>query len=314
MRAVVFTDFHTDPKVVDLPGPVPAPSELLVRIHAAGMNPFDWKVGDGALEGVVEHAFPVILGSDGAGVVEAVGSAVTNFSVGDRVFGQFMRLAQGQGSYAELATVPESGNIGLAPDTLDFDVAAALPTASVTAWQLVEEVGLAEGQILFVNGGSGGVGQSVIQLAAGVGLTVLTTGPAEQAAQLESFGARQVIDFTAAPAAEQVRALYPDGVHAVIDLVATPDRPSGTAELLREGGTLVSTNGAAAPDDLAAQGRRGVNFYSKGSRDLLETLAARVASGGLVVPIEARVPLADAPAWILQAKDGHAHGKTVFIP
>jgi NADPH:quinone reductase-like Zn-dependent oxidoreductase len=314
MRAVVFTDFRTAPEVTDLPDPVPAPNELLVRIHAAGMNPFDWKVGDGALEGVVDHAFPVVLGSDGAGVVEAVGPEVTTFRAGDRVFGQFMRLGAGQGSYAERATVPESGNIALLPDGLDFDIAAALPTASLAALQAVEVTGLIAGQTLLINGGSGGVGQSAIQLAADAGLTVVTTGPAAMVERLTALGAAHVVDFTAGPVVEQVRSVCPDGVDAVIDLVVTPERPTGTAELLREGGTLVSTNGAAFPDDLAAQGRRGVNFYSRGSRALLEVLAAQAVAGGLMVSIDARVPLAEVPALIERARSGHATGKTVIVP
>ena len=97
MRAVVVTDFDTEPSVAELPVPDPGPEEVLVRLAAAGVNPFDWKVVEGAMRGSVEHAFPLVLGSDGAGTVERVGEGV-DFAPGDRVFGQFMDVQHGRGS------------------------------------------------------------------------------------------------------------------------------------------------------------------------------------------------------------------------
>ena len=128
MRAVVIRDFGVEPELADLPVPEPGAGEIRVLMRAAGMNPFDWKVIDGALKGVVEHPFPLVMGSDGAGEVDAVGAGVDAFSVGDRVFGQFMKVALGRGSYAEQVLAPADGKLAPMPEGLSFETAAALPT------------------------------------------------------------------------------------------------------------------------------------------------------------------------------------------
>src|SRR5690606_2404552 len=117
--------FDTDPELAELPVPEPGPGEVLVRMEAAGVNPFDWKVVEGAMRGAVEHAFPLVLGSDGAGVVERVGPDVTALSEGDRVFGQFMDVERGRGSYAEFALAPAEGKLASLPRQLPFDIGAA---------------------------------------------------------------------------------------------------------------------------------------------------------------------------------------------
>jgi len=305
MKAVVVTDFGAEPEFVDLPTPEPGPGEILVRIHAAGVNPFDWKVTDGALKDTVAHEFPV----------ERTGPGVTRFSPGDRVYGQFMRLPQGQGSYAEYAVAEQDGKIALIPEALPFTLAAALPTASVTAYQAVQAARLTAGHTLLINGASGGVGQSAIQFAARFGARVLATGTPEMADHLRSLGAHTVIDFTRAPAHEQVAAAHPDGIDAVIDLVTpTGGDISPMAGLLRAGSTLVSTNYATDPDALAARDILGVNLGNQPTIETLTTLAELAAIGELRVRIDAEVPLADAPALIAKARAGHATGKSVIVP
>jgi NADPH:quinone reductase-like Zn-dependent oxidoreductase len=294
--------------------PEPGAGEILVRVHAAGMNPFDWKVAEGALEGVVEHRFPVVMGSDGAGVVEAVGADVTRFKPGDRVFGQFMKVALGVGSYAEHTVAPEDGKLALVPDGLPFTVAAALPTASVTAYQAIEALGLEPGRSVLVNGASGGVGQAAVQLAAARGARVLATAPADLADHLRDLGADEIVDFTRGPTADQVRAAHPDGIDAVLDLVSTAGQADPLVDLLRPGGVILSTNGALDPEALAARGLQGVNFFSNATPEALATVADLAASGRLRVTIDAEVALADAPAAIARARSGHARGKTVIVP
>ncbi|MFF3332992.1 NADP-dependent oxidoreductase [Streptomyces sp. NPDC002888] len=315
MKAVVVTDFGTEPEFVDLPTPEPGAGEVLVRIHAAGVNPFDWKVTDGALKDSVTHDFPLVMGSDAAGVVERTGPGVTRFRPGDRVYGQFMRLPQGQGSYAEYTVAEQDGKIAHIPQALPFTLAAALPTASVTAYQAVQATRLERGHTLLINGASGGVGQSAIQFAARFGARVLATGTPEVADHLGDLGAHTVIDFTQGPTHEQVAAAHPDGIDAVLDLVTpTGGDISPMAGLLRPGGTLISTNHATHPDALAARGIRGVNFSNSPTVETLTTLAELAAIGELRVRIDAEVPLADAPALIAKARAGHATGKTVIVP
>ena len=313
MRAVVITGFGADPVLVDLPVPEPGPGEVLVRLHAAGMNPFDWKVIDGALKGVVDHPFPIVMGSDGAGVVEKVGAGVEMFRPGDRVYGQFMKVARGLGSYAEYAVAPADGKLALVPDALSFVVAAALPTASVTAYQAIAAARLSPGQTILVNGASGGVGQSAVQFAADAGAVVIGTSPPELAAHLQELGATDVIDFTRGPTAEQVLAAYPDGIDAILDLVSTAGRADALVDLLRPGGVILSTNSALDPDALAARELRGTNFFSDVSAEDLASVAELAAGGRLRVTIEAEVPLADAPAAVARARAGRARGKTVIL-
>lgn len=315
MKAVVVTDFGARPELVELPVPEPGAGEILVRVRAAGVNPFDWKVTDGALKDSVQHAFPLVMGSDAAGVVEKTGPAVTRFRPGDRVYGQFMRLPQGQGSYAEYTLAEQDGKIALIPDELSYTLAAALPTASVTAYQAVQAARLAEGHTLLINGAGGGVGQSAIQFAARAGARVLATGTPGIADHLRGLGAHTVIDFTEAPTHERVAAAHPEGIDAVIDLVTPAGGDIGPmAGLLRAGSTLVSTNHATDPRALAARDILGVNLGNNPAPETLTALAVLAASGELRVRIDAEVPLAEAPALVAQARAGHSTGKTVIIP
>jgi NADPH:quinone reductase-like Zn-dependent oxidoreductase len=314
MKAVVVTEFGAEPRLLELDIPEPGPGELLVRLHAAGLNPFDWKVADGALRDAVPHAFPLVLGSDGAGVVEQVGPGVSRFRPGDRVYGQFMRLPQGQGSYAEYTLAAEDGKLALMPDALSFSVAAALPTASVTAYQAVQAANLAEGHTLLINGASGGVGQSAVQFAAQAGARVLATGTADIAEHLEDLGAHTVIDFTGAPTHEQVAAAHPEGIDAVLDLVTLAGGDNNAlTNLLRPGGTVVSTNHAVDPQTLAERDLRGVNLVNNADADYLTTLAELAASGALRVRIDNEVKLTDAPEAVTAARTGHSRGKTIIL-
>jgi NADPH:quinone reductase-like Zn-dependent oxidoreductase len=313
MKAVVVTDFGAEPRLLELDTPEPGPGELLVRLHAAGINPFDWKVADGVLKDAVPHAFPLVLGSDGAGVVEKVGPGVTRFRPGDRVYGQFMRLPQGQGSYAEYTLADEGGKLALIPDALSFSLAAALPTASVTAYQAVQAAKLGDGHTLLINGASGGVGQSAIQFAAQAGARVLATGTSDIAEHLTELGAHSVIDFTSAPTDQQVAAAYPEGIDAVLDLVALSGGDnSALTNLLRPGGTLVSTTHSADLEALAARDLSGVNLANNAGTEDLNTLARLAADGLLRVRIENEVKLDDAPAAVAAARTGHSRGKTII--
>ncbi len=311
MKAVVVTGFGTQPHLADVDRPQPGPGEILVRLHAAGLNPFDWKVVDGALKDFVPHNFPLVLGSDGAGVVEEVGAGVTLFKPGDRVYGQFMRVEHGHGSYAEYTIAAEDGKVSHIPDGLPFPLAAALPTASVTAYQAIQAAQLNAGQTILVNGATGGVGQSAVQFAAQAGAAVVATTTPELAGHLRDLGASHVVDFTAQPVTAQVAAAHPEGVDAILDLVSVPGGDiDGLAALLRPGGVLLSTNHAAGA--LARQDIRGVNVTNHATTADLTAIAELAAAGGLRVNLEIEVPLADAPAAIARAKNGHAaRGKTV---
>jgi NADPH:quinone reductase-like Zn-dependent oxidoreductase len=161
------------------------------------------------------------------------------------------------------------------------------------------------------------VGQSAVQFAAARGATVLATATQQAAGRLRDLGAEHIIDFTRGTTAGQVRAARPGGVDAVLDLISTPASASALDELaalVRPGGILLNTNGAADTAALAARGIRAVNFYNSSSPELLATLADLASSGKLRIRIDSRVPLSQAPAAIAAARTGHARGKTVIIP
>jgi NADPH:quinone reductase-like Zn-dependent oxidoreductase len=314
VRAVVIPGFDAEPELAEVPDPEPGPGEVLVRIRAAGVNPFDWKVAEGALRGVVDHPFPLVMGSDGAGVVERVGADVDTFRAGDRVYGQFMKVGLGRGSYAELAVAPAYGKLVVMPDALTFGLAAALPTASVAAYQAITEAALAPDRSILVNGASGGVGQSAVQFAAATGAHVIATGPGDLVEHLRELGAAEVVDFTRGPTAEQVASAHPDGIDALLDLVSVAGQAGSLVALVRAGGAAISTNGALDVDALRARGIRAVNLNSTVTPASLVAIADLAATGRLRVSIDAEVRLEEVPAAIAAARAGHARGKTVIVP
>lgn len=205
MRAIAVSAFKSSPEIIDLPNPQLRQGEVLVRLSVAGINPFDWKVADGALDGQVPHTFPLVLGFDGAGTVESVGPAVKNFKVGDAVFGQFWQLPLGRGTYSEFIAASEDAPIAKKPPQLSMDDAAALPTAGMAALDLLEKSGLKTDDTLLIIGATGGVGQFLTQLASQQGVRVIATGTKNDVATLQALGASIVVDFTADSIDKQVR-------------------------------------------------------------------------------------------------------------
>ena len=166
MRAIAISDFGADPELIQAPEPEPRPGELLVRLRAAAYNPVDHKIATGAMKDRMSPRFPFIMGQDGAGVVTAVGREVSGFRPGDEVYGRFTDPARGLGSYAEYGVVAQDGPVARMPKGMIPEQAAAVPTATETARDLVEVARLDEGQTVLIVGATGGVGQSAIQLAA----------------------------------------------------------------------------------------------------------------------------------------------------
>ncbi len=137
MKAVVLSRFGRAPEVTELDVPQPAPGELRVRVRASSVNGFDLSVANGRLKGVMEHRFPVVLGKDFAGIVDAIGEGVTGYAVGERVFGVLVKDALGEGSFAEYVTVPAAVGVAKVPDAIDFTDAGALGLAGTAAYDSV---------------------------------------------------------------------------------------------------------------------------------------------------------------------------------
>ena len=224
MRAFHVPAAGAQPQLSDLPVPDVTEGTVLIRVKAAGLNAFDNAVAAGMLTEMMPHEYPLVLGRDAAGVVEAVGSGVDHVGIGDEVIGHVLMAPPiHAGTLAEYALVPAAA-VTAKPAGLDFLAAAALPLAGAAAVATVEAIDPQPGQVVLVNGASGGVGSFAIQLLAARGATVVATGTAEDAERLVDLGARVVIDYTSGPVSEQVRSVYPDGADALIDLVNyTPD-------------------------------------------------------------------------------------------
>ncbi|WP_218021575.1 NADP-dependent oxidoreductase [Nocardia acidivorans] len=314
MRAVTISDFGAEPELSELPVPEPGADEVLVRIEAAAVNPFDWKVVDGALKEFVPHQFPLVLGNDAAGVVERAGANVVRFRPGDRVCGQFMSVRHGRGGYAEYAVISEKSYAVVLPADLPFDIAAALPTAGMSAYNAVDAACGADDRTILINGATGGVGQFAVQFAAQRGLRVIATAGPDMADYLAELGAAELVDRARGDTVDQVRAAHPEGLDAVLDLVSNPADALRVAGLLDTGGTLVSTVGGLDRDALADMGVLGVNFQNKSSNELLTTLVAMAAAGTLKVRIDAAVPLSEVAARASALRTARSRGKTVILP
>ncbi|MEV4255141.1 NADP-dependent oxidoreductase [Spirillospora sp. NPDC049652] len=312
MRAIAVSEYGATPSLMDLDRPEPGPGEILVKLVAAGVNPYDWKVADGAMKGAVEASFPLILGQDGAGVVEEVGEGVDRYRTGDQVYGSFGAVPRGLGSYAEYAVVAADGPVATMPEKMVYSQAAAVPTASMTAYNLVETTGVDEGKTVLVCGATGGVGQAVVQLAALKGARVIATAGPDMTDTMLGLGADQTVDHREGDLFESVTEAHPDGLDIVIDLVDDERRLDELAGAVRKGGVVASTIGQANTAGLKKRGIRAVNFVNKASSELLATLAELIDRGKLTVRIDREVDLADAPAALAEVKRGGARGKLVI--
>jgi NADPH:quinone reductase-like Zn-dependent oxidoreductase len=286
MRAFALPDSGATPAVVELPDPTPGPGEVLVRVAASSVNGFDAAVAAGHLVGMMEHRFPVVLGKDFAGSVEAVGEGATRFVVGDRVFGVVMKPHLGDGGLGEILVVNEAYGVARVPEGLDLATAGALGLAGAAAVDSLAAVGPISGRTVLISGATGGAGSFAVQYAVAAGATVIATArPGREDEFVRGLGATHTVDWSGDIVA-QVRALAPDGVAAVLHLAGDP---AALAGLLAGGGTLASTLGYGPEKHPAA-----VSIMADPNARTLGTLADDVVAGRLRVPVTATYPLADA--------------------
>jgi NADPH:quinone reductase-like Zn-dependent oxidoreductase len=291
MRAIVISDFGAAPTQADLPQPQPEPGEVLVRVRASSLNGFDAATAAGMLKGMMEHRFPVVLGKDFAGTVEAVGDQVTRFTVGDGVFGVVMKPFLGDGGLGEYVTVGEGIGLAHLPNGLSQTVAGALGLAGTAALNAVDAVAPGEGHTVLVSGASGGVGALAIQLATARGARVIATAkPGPEAGLVADLGAAHIIDYTG-DLTGQVRALSPGGVNAALHLAGDGAQ---LAELLAPGGRLASTLGFG-PDALGRTDVTAIPIMANPDQATLDRLAADAVAGRLRVPVTRTYPLNDVP-------------------
>jgi NADPH:quinone reductase-like Zn-dependent oxidoreductase len=195
MKALVFKRYgkSVQPEYADVPRPAPGPGEILVQVHAVGLNPIDTMIPKGTFKPVLKFRLPATIGSDVAGVIVEIGSGVTRFKLGDAVFASVFDLSRG--TLADFVAIPERV-AAHKPANLDFVQAASIPMVGLTSWQaIVERAGLKSGQKIFIPAGSGGIGSFAIQLAKYIGAKVGTTTSTGNIELVRSLGADEIVDY-----------------------------------------------------------------------------------------------------------------------
>jgi NADPH:quinone reductase-like Zn-dependent oxidoreductase len=286
--------------------PEPGPGEVLVRVHAAGVNPVDWKTRErGAF--YTGETTPFTLGFDVSGVVEAIGGGVTVHAPGDEVYGM-PRFPHPAGAYAEYVTAP-ARHFAPRPRGLDHVRAAALPLAALTAWQaLVDTADVREGQRVLIHAAAGGVGHLAVQIAKARGAYVIGTASAPKHDFLRGLGADELIDYRERDFAEAVR-----DADVVVEAMGG-DYPGRSLRTLRPGGILVSLLPLDEADRAEARelGVRATRLMVEPDLGGLRAITGLVESGRLRTEIAAVLPLADAAKAHELGETGRTSGKIVL--
>lgn len=309
MKAAAITEFGGPEtiRLMDLPQPLVGPDIVLIRAAGAGLNPADYKIREGRMINRYPHHFPLVLGWDVAGVVEAVGPAVTSFQPGDRVCAYARKFCVQHGTYAEYVAVVEE-SVAPAPRSVDLVRAAALPLASLTALQIIHSLEVVSGENVLIHGGSGGVGSFAVQLLAGMGVRVLATGSPQSHDFLESLGAVAIDRH--GDVVRQVQGVAPEGVDVVMDLAGGPQVVRASLPVTRDGGRVGSILGPVVlGDDDAARGLRARYVFVRPYGGQLADLVARVDDGSLSIHLHATFSLEQAAEAQRALEAGGIRGK-----
>jgi NADPH:quinone reductase-like Zn-dependent oxidoreductase len=306
VKAIVVSEFGAPSvlKLADVPKPQPDRDQVLVRVKAAGVGPWDAWIREG--KSALPQPLPLIPGSDISGVVEGTGSAVSAFRPGDEIYGVTnKRFTNGYAEYA----LAEVGMIALKPRTLDHVQAASVPVVAVTAWQMLfEYANLSAGQLSLVHGAAGNVGAYAVQLAHQKGIRVVATASTNDAEYLRDLGADQVIDYRTMRFDDVVK-----DVDAVIDLVGgeTADRSYG---VLKPGGVLVSAVVFEPSQEKARQyGVRAVFMLVDVTTERLAKITDLLDRGALKTRVGSVLPLDQAQtAHQMLGGAPHEPGKIVL--
>jgi NADPH:quinone reductase-like Zn-dependent oxidoreductase len=301
MRSVRIQDYGGPEalKMEQIPVPQPGEGQVLVKLHAAAVNPADWKIRAGHYKQFMPKPMPWIPGLEGSGVVEAVGKGVTQFKPGQAVFGVI------SDSYAEYALAPVADLLPK-PASLSFDQAASVSVGALTAWgAVIDAAQVKSGQRVLVHGGAGGVGLYAIQLAHWKGAHVITTTSAANTSLVKSMGADEVIDYHKTPFETVVK-----DVDVVIDTVGG-DLLERSLKVLRKGGKLVTVAGMVPPELGKAE---GIQASSAGRAPVVNLLKiVELIESGKLKPLVGKVfPLAEARQAQVESETRHGHGRIIL--
>lgn len=300
MKAISYAQYG-DPDVLEVgerPRPKVAPGEVLVRVRSAAVNPVDWKVMAGYLDGMMQTFFPVVPGWDVAGVVEEVGLDAPEFEPGDEVFAYARKDFVHDGTFAEFCAVPVRA-VARRPSALNWDEAAGLPLAGLTAYQALDRLDLSEDDTVLVHAAAGGVGVLGAQIALACGARVIGTASPGNHDFLRSLGVEPVSYGDGV--VERVRELAPSGADVVVDFVGGV--LDVTKAVLADGGR----HGSVADDTVQQAG--GHYMWVRPSGADLQDLAELADAGRLTVPIERAFALDEVPEAFRLNQNGHVRGK-----
>lgn len=304
MKAIQISKFG-GPEVLelkDVPRPSPAAGEVLVRIHASGINPVDWKVRSGGFRSGLK--LPYIPGYDVSGVVEEAAPNVKDFKPGDEVY-SYITITRG-GGYAEYVALP-AASVAKKPVKIDHTAAAGVPLAGLTAWQaLFDNAGLKPGQTVLIHAGAGGVGHFAVQFAKAKGARVIATASAANQDFLKKLGADVCIDYKAQKFEDVAK-----DADVVFDMIGG-DTLARSYQCVKKGGYVVSIVQPPAPDKLKEFGLSGKVFLVQPNAAQLAEIAQLIDDGKVVPHVSETFPLAEAAKAQEKSKEGHTVGKIVL--
>ena len=305
MKALQIGSYGDAPRLVDVPDPAPAAGEVLVRVAGAAINPLDLKMTAGYLHEFFPVRFPYTLGTDLAGTIVEGGAGVSGWVPGDRVVTRLDPRVGG--ALAGLAVVP-ADQLVPAPHAIPLATAAGAATAAATAWQALTEIaGVRPGQRVLVHAGAGGVGSFAVQIARRLGAHVIATASGGGVAIVKDLGADEVIDYTAAPFADQAR-----NVDVVIDTVGGQVEER-SLDVLVPDGLLVAVPVPPDTERAAARGVRAEFVFHESNPTRLHTVV-KLLDQDVRVLLDRTVSLADATSGLAHLANGHARGKIIVTP
>ncbi|WP_247269035.1 MULTISPECIES: NADP-dependent oxidoreductase [Pseudomonas] len=305
MKAIRVYEYG-NPEVLqleDIADPVAGEGEVLIEVAGAGVNPIDWKVLSGAMKAFIPLPLPFTPGVEVSGKVIATGPGLTQFKLGDEVFG-FINIV---GGYASKAVAPVS-KLALKPQSLSALQAGAVPATALTAWQaLTEHAGVQRRQKVLIHAAAGGVGSMAVQIAKYLGAEVIATASASNHAYLKQFGADYVIDYTTRAFDELV-----SEVDVVLDLVGG-DTQNRSFRVLKRGGLLISPVSAPSITLANDYGVTPINFATRSDGAQLSLIAELFDRGHLTVDVEV-FPLSEAQRALEKSLSRRGHGRLVLDP
>lgn len=306
MKAVKINEYGDESVLsyTDVKRPEPKAGEVLIKIHAAAVNPVDWKIRDG-LGAVFGLEPPLILGCEIAGTIESVGGAVENFKTGDAVYAY---LGSHAGGYAEFAAAKEN-EIAKKPESLDFDNTAAVPVGALTAWQsLFDLANLQSGQTILIHAASGGVGSMAVQIAKAKGAKVFGTASGKNEEFVKSLGADEFVDYTKTKFEDVVK-----NIDVVFDTVGG-DTLTRSFQVLKKGGFLVTAVSPPSEEKAAEFGVKAAMVNVQPNAKHLAEINQLIEEGKLKTHVEIVFPLAEVKKAHELSKSGRTRGKIVLQP